>query len=195
MRFLVVATTLVIAAGLRTPVDTHTSLPRRAALSTIAAVPAAAALPLPSFAKSRDEYSVQTIDGRGWKEVLSGGQYFVLRDGGTEPPNSSPLVGEKRRGVFVCAGCVAPLFDSTQKFESGTGWPSFAAPRAAAVDTIRTMFGSELRCARCGGHLGDVFADGSRFPGACSFVSHALCRDLKISHQELCRTTAPRPSI
>ena len=79
--------------------------------------------------------------------------------------------------LLVGAGCVAPLFDSTQKFESGTGWPSFAAPRTGAVETMSSFLGgSELRCARCGGHLGDVFADGARFPGACG--AHPLFQAL-----------------
>ena len=142
------------------------ALPRKA--FCISAAAAAVYSPtLAAIAKSRDDgYPVQQIDGRPWTDVLTSGQYFVLRQGGTEPPNSSPLVVEKRRGVYVCAGCAAPLFDSTQKFESGTGWPSFALPRAKAVETLPSLLGgAEVRCARCGGHLGDVFADGSRFVG------------------------------
>jgi peptide-methionine (R)-S-oxide reductase len=102
--------------------------------------------------------------------MLSGQQYFILRRGGTEVPNSSPLVKEKRTGTFCCAGCDAPLFESAQKFESGTGWPSFAEP-LPAVETMsgnvlqQALLGTEVRCGICGGHLGDVFADGFLFPG------------------------------
>ena len=104
-----------------------------------------------------------------WKELLTSGQYFVLRQGGTEPPFSSPLVHEARRGVYVCAACVAPLFDSTQKFDSGTGWPSFAASRRNAVDVsprLSGLLGAEVTCRTCHGHLGDVYyMDGSKFVG------------------------------
>lgn len=121
------------------------------------------------FIKSRsDRYPVQE---ENWLDILSSGQYFVLRQGGTEPPNSSPLVGEKRRGVYVCAGCVAPLFDSTRKFDSGTGWPSFAAARSNAVETLPSLanlLGEEVRCRQCGGHLGDLFSDGDKFPGTAA---------------------------
>lgn len=121
-------------------------------------------------AKSRDfGYEVQRTD-REWQYLLSGQQYFVLRTGGTEPPNSSPLVKEKRAGTFRCAGCSTALFDAAQKFESGTGWPSFAKP-LAGVETVggnimqELLLGVEVRCGTCGGHLGDVFADGLLFPG------------------------------
>jgi len=117
---------------------------------------------------------VKGVDGLPWTTVLSSGQYFILRQGGTEPPNSSPLLNEKRRGVYVCAGCASPLFDSTQKFDSGTGWPSYASPRRAATETLSSfagLLGGEVRCVSCGGHLGDVFRDGQKFPGTPAAVS------------------------
>jgi peptide-methionine (R)-S-oxide reductase len=125
----------------------------------------------PQFAFGKNYYPATTkINGNDWKELLTSGQYFVLRQGGTEPPFSSPLVDEKRRGVYVCAGCVAPLFDSTRKFESGTGWPSFAAPRVGAVEVVPKL-GNLLKCSQCGGHLGDVFSDGRKFPGTPAEVT------------------------
>ena len=161
---------VALASGLQTPrrLEAPACVHRRTALSTIGTASAAtvASLPQAALARSRDEYPIKDVDGLPWKSVLTGGQYFVLRDGGTEPPNSSPLVKEARRGVFVCAGCVSPLFDSTNKFDSGTGWPSFAAPRKDAVDSVSNIFGADLRCARCGGHLGAVFKDGAKFKGA-----------------------------
>lgn len=129
------------------------------------AVATSTSMPLVASAKDRVAGYPQQKD---WEAALSSGQYFILRQGGTEPPNSSPLVKEKRAGTFVCAGCGTPLFEAEQKFESGTGWPSFAKG-LEGVETVSSLtavlLGSELRCAGCGGHLGDVFSDGALFPG------------------------------
>lgn len=99
-----------------------------------------------------------------WRRALTPEQYYVLRQQGTEPAGSSPLVDEHRAGVFRCAGCGAPLFSSDAKFDSGTGWPSFWAPLENAVDTDQDsshfMMRTEMHCHRCGGHLGHVFEDG-----------------------------------
>ncbi len=99
-----------------------------------------------------------------WKRSLSPAQYQVLRKHGTEPAGTSPLNAEKRKGAFLCAGCGAALFDSGTKYESGSGWPSFFAPRdsaiATSVDQSQLMTRTEAHCARCGGHLGHVFEDG-----------------------------------
>ena len=99
-----------------------------------------------------------------WKKRLSPAAYDVLRHEGTEPPGSSPLDGEKRPGVFVCAGCRLPLFSSAMKFDSGTGWPSFFTTIPGAFGTSRDFAlifpRTEYHCARCGGHQGHVFDDG-----------------------------------
>jgi peptide-methionine (R)-S-oxide reductase len=99
-----------------------------------------------------------------WRKTLTPEQFHVLREHGTERPGSSPLNYEKRDGTFVCAGCGQPLFSSDTKFESGTGWPSFFAPRERGVETSVDdsffMKRTEVHCARCGGHLGHVFPDG-----------------------------------
>ena len=99
-----------------------------------------------------------------WKRILSADQYRVLRDEGTERPGSSPLNDEKRPGVFVCAGCSAPLFTSAMKFDSGTGWPSFFTAISQALATKRDfkliLPRTEYHCVRCGGHQGHVFEDG-----------------------------------
>jgi peptide-methionine (R)-S-oxide reductase len=99
-----------------------------------------------------------------WKKVLTPQQYNVLREEGTERPGSSPLNGEKRPGVFACAGCSLVLFTSAMKYDSGTGWPSFHTPLESAVGTTvdRSLFmtRTEVHCRRCGGHLGHVFDDG-----------------------------------
>jgi ABC-2 type transport system permease protein len=99
-----------------------------------------------------------------WRRKLTPAQFHILREHGTEPSGSSPLLGEHRKGTFVCAADGNPLFASSTKFESGTGWPSFYRPLPHAVGTARdTGFGmvrTEVHCARCGGHLGHVFHDG-----------------------------------
>jgi len=99
-----------------------------------------------------------------WQTELDPLQHHVLRNHGTERPFSSPLNMEKRNGVFCCAGCGEPLFDSDTKYESGSGWPSFWAPKDKAVetttDTSHGMVRIEVHCAKCGGHLGHVFPDG-----------------------------------
>lgn len=104
-----------------------------------------------------------------WRTTLSPEQFHVLREHGTERPGTSPLNHEKRPGTFSCAGCGQPLFSSDAKFESGTGWPSFAAPLERAVETTTDnsllMERTEVRCARCGSHLGHVFPDGPRPTG------------------------------
>ena len=99
-----------------------------------------------------------------WKKQLSPAAYAVLRRQGTERAFTSPLDREKRPGTFLCAGCDQALFSSEDKFESGTGWPSFSAPLPSAVgtetDETHGMVRTEVHCARCGGHLGHVFEDG-----------------------------------
>jgi len=100
-----------------------------------------------------------------WKKSLTAEQYQVLRHEATERPYSSPLNNEHRRGVFYCAGCNWPLYSSKDKFESGTGWPSFTRPlNAQAVglvaDRSLLMERTAVFCANCGGHLGHVFDDG-----------------------------------
>lgn len=99
-----------------------------------------------------------------WKKRLTPAQYHVLRDEGTEAPGSSPLNNEKRKGRYHCAGCDLPLFTSEQKYDSGTGWPSFFASLPGAIAT-KTDFKllyprTEYHCSRCDGHQGHVFDDG-----------------------------------
>ena len=99
-----------------------------------------------------------------WKALLTQEQYAVLRHEATEYAFSSPLNNEKRAGTFACAGCDLPLYSSTTKFDSGTGWPSFwdAMPDAIRTKEDRSLFSvrTEVHCRRCGGHLGHIFHDG-----------------------------------
>ena len=118
-------------------------------------------VPLPSepLKLSRDD----------WRKRLTAAQFDVLREEGTERPGTSPLNGEKRPGVFVCFGCRLPLFTSTMKYESGTGWPSFftSIPGAFATTTDYKLLlpRTEYHCIRCGGHHGHVFDDGPKPTG------------------------------
>jgi len=119
-----------------------------------AGLPAARPDGFPKLDKSRRE----------WRQLLTPPQYAVLFEEDTERAGTSALNAEKRAGTFVCAACFLPLFASSAKFESGTGWPSFTAPLAGRVATKRD-FGlilprTEYHCARCGGHQGHVFDDG-----------------------------------
>lgn len=104
-----------------------------------------------------------------WKKLLTAAQYAVLRHEATEPPFSSPLDHEKRRGTYACAGCSLDLFSSATKFDSGTGWPSFWTTLDKAVltkrDTSAGMIRTAVLCRRCGGHLGHVFNDGPQPTG------------------------------
>ena len=104
-----------------------------------------------------------------WRKKLGNARYAALREGGTERAGSSPLLNEHRRGTFTCAGCGLPLFASSTKFESGTGWPSFYRPLPNAIVTrTDSKFGmsrTEVLCRRCGGHLGHVFDDGPKPTG------------------------------
>jgi len=104
-----------------------------------------------------------------WRKLLSLDEYAVLFEEDTERPYSSPLNNEERRGTYICAACYLPLFDSTTKYESGTGWPSFYAPLEGRLGTKRDFRliwpRTEYHCVRCGGHQGHVFKDGPRPTG------------------------------
>ncbi len=99
-----------------------------------------------------------------WRKRLTAAQFAVLRRAATERPFSSALLNEHRAGIYRCAGCALPLFESRHKFDSGTGWPSFFAAINGHVETKLDfkliLPRTEYHCARCGGHQGHRFDDG-----------------------------------
>lgn len=109
------------------------------------------------------------LSEREWQERLTPMEFNVLRKEATERPGTSPLNQEKRKGTFVCAGCELPLFTSEQKYDSGTGWPSFFDVIDGSIGTKvdKKLFSvrTEYHCSRCGGHQGHVFKDGPRPTG------------------------------
>jgi len=113
-----------------------------------------------------------------WRSRLTAEQYRVLRREGTEAPFSSALNGEKRRGTYKCVACDLPLFASSMKFDSGTGWPSFfeTLPGAFGFRTDYKLIlpRTEYHCARCGGHHGHVFDDGPR-PTGKRYCNNGVC--------------------
>jgi peptide-methionine (R)-S-oxide reductase len=146
------------------------ALDRRGFLAAASAL--ALAVPVSTLAAAKDAYAnsaFRKITDAQWRERLSQASYAVLRREATEPPGTSPLNKEKRKGTFVCLGCELPLFKSDTKFESGTGWPSFyrALPGAVATKTDYKIGvpRTEYHCAQCLGHQGHVFDDGPRPTG------------------------------
>ncbi len=102
-----------------------------------------------------------------WKSRLSPEQFRILRKGGTETPFENQYFDNKEAGVYRCAGCDLALFSSEDKFESGTGWPSFTSPICPENVIVKKSFnpfasGREVVCSRCDGHLGDLFNDGPK---------------------------------
>ena len=135
-------------------------------LCSLAIVPirATAATEPGAAAGTREAIVPLELSDAQWKQRLAPASYQVLRHEATEPPFSSPLNGEKRKGSFHCAGCDLALFESGSKFDSGAGWPSFfqTIPGAVATKTDFKLVWprTEYHCARCGGHQGHLFSDG-----------------------------------
>jgi peptide-methionine (R)-S-oxide reductase len=117
-----------------------------------------------------------------WRAKLTPEQYTVLRQHGTERAFAGAYDRNKATGVYMCAGCGAPLFTSETKFDSGSGWPSYTAPLdPEAVDEHRDashgMVRTEVRCAKCDGHLGHVFPDGPREAGGLRYCINSVALD------------------
>jgi peptide-methionine (R)-S-oxide reductase len=114
-----------------------------------------------------DQQSIDRIvrSEEEWRAALSPDQFAVLRQAATEPPFTGKYTYEKSTGIYHCGACGAPLFDSSTKYDSGSGWPSFTEPVIAEAvelveDRAHGMVRTEVRCRRCGSHLGHVFDDG-----------------------------------
>lgn len=126
------------------------------------------ASPPEQYTPSRDDRVVKT--DAEWRAALSPEEYRILRQAGTERAFTGDFWNDKKPGVYTCGACDLELFSSEDKFDSGTGWPSYTKPIASdRVDTRSDfaygMMRNEVVCARCGGHLGHVFPDGPRPTG------------------------------
>ena len=124
-----------------------------------------------------------------WRASLTPEQYRILREGGTEPPWSGELLGVKDKGEFRCAACGEPVFSSNTKYDSGSGWPSFTAPTDKSAvselsDSTHGMVRTEVRCAKCEGHLGHVFPDGPGPEGLRYCINSASLKFDKASEDE-----------
>lgn len=119
-----------------------------------------------------------------WRKKLTQEQYHVLREAGTERPGTSKHLKEKRKGVFTCIACGNKLFDSSTKFESGTGWPSFYYLKRNDAVKLKTDFKmilprKEVVCAKCGGHLGHLFHDAVGTPTGKRYCINGCALDFK----------------
>jgi peptide-methionine (R)-S-oxide reductase len=119
-----------------------------------------------------------------WRKILTPEQFRVLRQGGTERAFTGAFWESHDKATYVCAGCGQELFGSAEKFDSGSGWPSFWQPMAdgavaTETDTSHGMVRTEVTCARCGGHLGHVFEDGPRPTGLRYCINSAALKQVK----------------
>jgi peptide-methionine (R)-S-oxide reductase len=118
-----------------------------------------------------------------WKKKLTKEQYQVLREKGTEPAFTGKYWKNHEKGIYKCAGCGTPLFSSDEKFDSGSGWPSFDKPYDEAnvqekPDKTYGMNRTEVLCSKCGGHLGHVFNDGPN-PNGCRYCINSVSLDFQ----------------
>jgi peptide-methionine (R)-S-oxide reductase len=125
-----------------------------------------------------------TLTEQEWLERLGPEKFHILRQAGTERAFTGQYESNKAPGMYKCAGCGAPLFSSETKYNSGSGWPSYTAPVAPDavdehVDTAHGMVRTEVRCAKCEGHLGHVFPDGPREAGGLRYCINSASLDFE----------------
>lgn len=133
--------------------------------------------------KNEKIYPVQKTEAE-WKEVLDSNSYAVLRDKGTERPFTGQYNGNKSTGIYECKGCGNEIFNSSKKYESGCGWPSFTAPSSpnaidVHMDYSHLMIREEILCSQCGGHLGHRFTDGPKDQGGIRYCINSVSLDFK----------------
>lgn len=117
-----------------------------------------------------------------WKKDLTSEQFEVLRRKGTERPGTGKYLENKENGIYTCAACNEPVFKSTTKYESGSGWPSFTAPYSensikVILDKSHGMIREEIVCANCGSHLGHKFPDGPKDAGGERYCINSISMD------------------
>lgn len=117
-----------------------------------------------------------------WKKELSEAEYYVLREAGTEAPFTGKYVDNHEDGSYRCRACGTMLFDSSKKFDSGSGWPSFTDPAVAEnvgtrIDSSHAMNRTEVFCKNCGSHLGHVFDDGPKEAGGKRYCINSIALD------------------
>ncbi|HLT08590.1 MAG TPA: peptide-methionine (R)-S-oxide reductase MsrB [Cyclobacteriaceae bacterium] len=123
-----------------------------------------------------------------WKKELTPEQYEVLRQKGTERAGTGKYLHNKETGIYTCAACDAPVFKSTTKYESHSGWPSFTEPYTddsvkVLLDKSHGMIREEIVCANCGSHLGHRFSDGPVDKGGMRYCINSIAMDFKKSDE------------
>lgn len=123
-----------------------------------------------------------------WKKELTPEQYEVLRQKGTERAGTGKYLHNKETGIYTCAACDAPVFKSTTKYESHSGWPSFTEPYTddsvkVLLDKSHGMIREEIVCANCGSHLGHRFPDGPVDKGGMRYCINSIAMDFKKSDE------------
>ena len=159
---------------------------RRKWISRLSGLIVAGTVPLGTSAAGRS-FPLQKSPAE-WKKLLTPAAFNVLFEAGTERAGTSPLNLEKRDGTYVCAACANPLFASSTKYESGTGWPSFWQPLSGAIGTSTDHLllypRTEYHCAHCGGHQGHVFNDGPQ-PTGKRYCNNGVALALVVKGQPL----------